>query len=86
MRATNRTLRAHIAGKNIMIEPRQEDIERNARSFHALYGMEGCDIYRFIDAIAESMAYQQALVRDYREREREQIHEDRRKQRATKRT
>jgi hypothetical protein len=66
-----------------MIEPRQEDIERNTRSFRALYIQEGQDISRFIDSIAESMAYQQALVRYYQEQEREQIREDRRKQRGT---
>jgi len=56
-----------------MIEPRDEDIERNKRSLTALYIQEGERIRLFIASVSESLAYQQALVRDYRERELEHI-------------
>lgn len=59
-----------------MIEPRQEDIERNEKSFTALYDQLGRRPWEFINHMAESMAYQQALVRDYKEREAEQIRAD----------
>ena len=56
-----------------MIEPTQRDIERNQRSLTALYYQRGGRIDEFIASVSESLAYQQALVRDYKERERETI-------------
>lgn len=46
-----------------MIEPDPKDVERNTKSLYALKEQAG---YRFIESVAESMAYQQALVRFYR--------------------
>ena len=66
-----------------MIEPKQEDIDRNKRSFTDLYIQEGQNIGRFIETISESMAYQQALVCDYKERELEGIREERKQHGAT---
>ena len=61
-----------------MIEPRQEDIDRNNRSLTALYIQEEQNIVRFILSVSESLAYQHALVRHYKEQERESILEGRR--------
>jgi len=60
-----------------MIEPRQEDIARNIRSLTALYTQLGQRIIPFIESVSESLAYQQAVVRDYREREAEGIRQTR---------
>ncbi len=47
-------------------EPREEDIDRNRRSFTALYEQGGSDVHALIGSLAESHAYTQALLRFYR--------------------
>lgn len=49
-----------------MIEPKQEDIERNIRSLTALYN-DNRGIDSFIRSVSESLAYQKALADYYNE-------------------
>ncbi len=49
------------------MEPRKEDIEKNAKSMAALYVQGGSDVLKFIQSVAEMQTYYQEVIKSQTE-------------------